>query len=58
MTNALFTIGYAGRSNADLIALLEQHKITAVGDVRSMPYSSRNPQFNRELFGVKRADKT
>lgn len=48
MTNTLFTIGYSGRSIADFIALLEQHKITALCDVRSMPYSSRNPQFNRE----------
>ncbi len=32
----------------DFIALLERHKITALCDVRSMPYSSRHPQFNRE----------
>ncbi len=48
MANTLFTIGYSGRSIDDFIALLEQHKITALCDVRSMPYSSRNPQFNRE----------
>ncbi len=48
MTTTLFTIGYSGRSIDDFIALLEQHKITALCDVRSMPYSSRNPQFNRE----------
>ncbi len=48
MTNILFTIGYAGRSIDDFIALLEQHKITALCDVRSMPYSSRNLDFNRE----------
>lgn len=48
MTRALFTIGYSSRSIDDFIALLEQHKITALCDVRSMPYSSRNPQFNRE----------
>lgn len=50
MTNTLFTIGYSGRTIDDLIGLLEQHKITALCDVRSMPYSSRNPQFNRELL--------
>jgi uncharacterized protein (DUF488 family) len=48
MTNTLFTIGYSGRSIHNLIALLEHHKITALCDVRSVPYSSRNPQFNRE----------
>lgn len=35
---------------ADFIALLKQHKIAALCDVRSVPYSSRNPQFNRELL--------
>lgn len=48
MTNILFTIGYAGKSIDDFIALLEPHKITALCDVRSMPYSSRNPEYNRE----------
>ena len=48
MTGTLFTIGYSGRTIDDFIALLVQHKITALCDVRSMPYSSRNPQFNRE----------
>src|SRR3990172_7529820 len=48
MTNTLFTIGYSSRAIDDLVALLEQHKITALCDVRSLPYSSRNPQYNRE----------
>jgi uncharacterized protein (DUF488 family) len=48
MTNILFTIGYSSRTVEDLIGLLERHKITALCDVRSMPYSSRNPQYNRE----------
>jgi uncharacterized protein (DUF488 family) len=48
MPTTLFTIGYVGRSSEDFIALLERHKITALCDVRSMPYSSRNSQFNRE----------
>lgn len=48
MTNTLFTIGYAGRPAADFIDILKQHKITALCDVRTMPYSSRNPEFNRE----------
>lgn len=52
----LFTIGYSGRTVDDILTLLEQHKITALCDVRSMPYSSRNPQFNREL--LKKASKS
>jgi uncharacterized protein (DUF488 family) len=50
MTNTLFTIGYSGRTIDDFITILKQHEITALCDVRSMPYSSRNPQFNRELL--------
>jgi uncharacterized protein (DUF488 family) len=50
MAKAIYTIGYAGRSIDDFIVLLEQHKITALCDVRSMPYSARNPQFNREVL--------
>jgi uncharacterized protein (DUF488 family) len=50
MTNTLFTIGYSSRSIDSFIALLEKYKITALCDVRSLPYSSRNPQFNRELL--------
>lgn len=50
MTNTLFTIGHSSRSIDNFIALLERHKITALCDVRSVPYSTRNPQFNRELL--------
>ena len=50
MPDILFTIGYSNRSIEDFIALLKQHKITALCDVRSTPYSNRNPQYNREIF--------
>ncbi len=50
MINTLFTIGYSDRTIEDFIALIEQYKITAICDVRSMPYSSRKPDFNRELL--------
>jgi len=48
MIKTLFTIGHSGRSLDEFIALLMQYKITALCDVRSVPYSRRNPQFNRE----------
>lgn len=48
MVNTLFTIGYSGRTIDDFITLLAHYKITALCDVRSLPYSSRNPDFNRE----------
>ena len=44
----LFTIGCSNRSLDEFIALLQHFCVTALGDVRSVPYSRRNPQFNRE----------
>lgn len=43
----LFTIGHSNQTLQQLIALLQQQRINAVADVRSMPYSRRLPQFNR-----------
>lgn len=47
MSKVLFTIGYSNRSLDDFVALLKQHKITVVCDVRSAPYSRFVPQYNR-----------
>ena len=46
----LFTIGHSTHSWEKFPELLRQHRIEAVADVRSSPYSRRNPQFNRETF--------
>ncbi|HXQ27555.1 MAG TPA: DUF488 domain-containing protein [Candidatus Acidoferrales bacterium] len=48
MQEAVFTIGHSTHPQARFIALLLQHGITALCDVRSTPYSRANPQFNRE----------
>lgn len=48
MQDILFTIGHSTHPQERLIALLLQHGITALCDVRSKPYSRMNPQFNRE----------
>jgi uncharacterized protein (DUF488 family) len=50
MTDAVFTIGHSTQPIERFIGLLKQHEITAVGDVRSRPYSRMNPQFNREAL--------
>jgi len=50
MTYPVYTIGHSTHSIKKLIALLKQHGITAVCDVRSQPYSQINPQFNRETL--------
>jgi len=46
-TDTLFTVGHSTHSAADFVALLQRHAIEAVVDVRSMPRSAYNPQFNR-----------
>ncbi|SPF49997.1 conserved hypothetical protein [Candidatus Sulfopaludibacter sp. SbA4] len=48
MQDGVFTIGHSTHSLEQFIALLQQHGITAVADVRSNPFSRYNPQFNRE----------
>lgn len=50
MGERLYTIGHSTHPNEKLIALLKQHGVTALADVRSRPYSRMNPQFNREEF--------
>ncbi len=48
MQNRIFTIGHSTHPQECFIALLRQHGVTALCDVRSKPYSRVNPQFNRE----------
>ena len=46
----LFTIGHSNHSIAEFIALLQQHEITALADVRSYPYSRYLPHFNQDYL--------
>lgn len=48
MTNVLFTIGYSNHLLDRFIEFLTCHHISALADVRSIPYSKFNSQFNRE----------
>jgi len=47
---AVFTIGHSTRPLAAFLALLEEHAITHVVDVRTVPRSRRNPDYNREML--------
>lgn len=44
----IYTIGHSTQKIEDFVALLKRYGITAVADVRSVPYSRWQPQFNRE----------
>ena len=43
----LFTIGHSNYSSERLLELLEYHGVSALADVRSMPYSRYLPHFNK-----------
>lgn len=47
---AILTVGHSTQDAEAFTALLRQHSVTAVADVRSSPYSRFNPQFNREAL--------
>ena len=44
----IYTIGHSKHPIDRFVALLQQHAIDALADVRSTPYSRFNPQFNKE----------
>ena len=48
MQDTIFTIGHSTHRLERFLALLVQHDVSAICDVRSKPYSRMNPQFNRE----------
>jgi uncharacterized protein (DUF488 family) len=50
MRNVFFTVGHATRPIGAFLDLLRQVEILIVADVRSVPRSRTNPQFNRELL--------
>ena len=54
----LYTIGHSTHPVEEFVGLLRRHDITALGDVRSAPYSRYNPQFNKEVLAasLKQAD--
>ena len=45
-----YTIGHSTRSIEDFVALLREAEVTLVADVRTVPRSRRNPQYNRETL--------
>lgn len=47
MKRPIFTVGHSNHAISKFISLLKQHAIEVVADVRSIPQSRHNPQFNR-----------
>ena len=46
----IFTIGHSTHTFEAFVALLKQHGVTALADVRSAPFSRFNPQFNKDAL--------
>lgn len=45
-----FSIGHSNRSLKDFVALLKQSEVNGVVDIRKIPKSRANPQFNRDTL--------
>jgi uncharacterized protein (DUF488 family) len=50
MRMKLWTVGHGTRGLEELVALLQGHGVTTLADVRTVPRSRRNPQFNRDTL--------
>ena len=50
MRNPFFTIGHSTRPIEEFIGLLQESEVQVVVDVRTIPRSRRNPQFNKEAL--------
>lgn len=48
--STVFTIGHSTRSIGDFLELLHAHGVTCLLDVRTVPRSRHNPQFNRDTL--------
>jgi hypothetical protein len=48
--NVVLTIGHSTRPLADFLHLLQVHGVTRLVDVRTVPRSRHNPQFNKETL--------
>jgi uncharacterized protein (DUF488 family) len=46
----IFTAGHSTRSAEEFVALLKAHRIERLVDVRTVPRSRHNPQFNRDTL--------
>ena len=46
----IFTVGHSTRSLDELVEVLRAHGVERLVDVRTMPRSRHNPQFNRKTL--------
>jgi uncharacterized protein (DUF488 family) len=56
MSSRFFTIGHSTRALPEFVALLRDNAVRLVVDVRTVPRSRTNPQYNRDALPVTLAD--
>ena len=49
---AILTVGHSNHSLDGFLALLSKHRVAAVADLRSAPYSRFSPHFNRDALAA------
>lgn len=50
LKDTFFTIGHSTRSVEEIVALMKEADANMIADVRTIPRSRTNPQFNQECF--------
>jgi len=50
MAQPFYTIGHSNRSFGDFVDLLRSAEVTCVADVRTVPRSRANPQYNQDVL--------
>ncbi len=48
----VYTVGHSTRTSDAFIALLQAHAVTSLADVRTVPRSRHNPQFNGDTLAA------
>jgi uncharacterized protein (DUF488 family) len=51
-TSVIYTVGHSTRPADAFIALMTAHGVTALADVRTVPRSRHNPQFNSDALAA------
>ena len=52
----IYTIGHSTRPAAEFVSLLTAHGVKTLVDVRTIPKSRHNPQFNNEALAATLAE--
>ncbi|HPN14425.1 MAG TPA: DUF488 domain-containing protein, partial [Spirochaetota bacterium] len=48
--DTIYTVGHSNRTIEELFEILKAYKIERVVDIRSVPRSMHNPQFNKDAI--------